>query len=762
MFAAAASALLPAAEIADIKFEQEGAGKFSPAQLYFNMRLRPGSEYDTGILNEDIKRLYATGDFADISANTEPQADGRVVLVFRIKLQPRISRIVFEGNAKLKTEDLEKLLTIAEDSPLNNAGLRESLNAVRKEYQDKGYNDAAVVPSVKLLPGGDAELTIRITENLRLRVDNVTFEGNTLYSARELKNAIANRYSMLSGLPWIGRHINAGLLNRDELQLDKSRIRELYWNKGFLDFKVEKTELAPDEEDPELVNIKFVIFEGEPYKVGKVSVTSSGNVPAAELEPLLRLKSGEIFDNRLEKETSNAISAYCESLGYADAAVRAVRHADYPSHTVDIDFAVSEGRKYSVRDVVISGNIHTKDKVIRRELVLQPGDPVDNNRIEASKSRLMGMGYFKKVEAVTANADSVDEKDIHIKVEEKDDRFNAKIGAGFSDVNSLVGMAEISSSNFDIADPGNWFYGGGQRMRIQGLFGIERMGFNVDFTEPWLFDRRLRLDVSFYGNQSDFENWSERRYGGRLSLARNIFDDFTTITGAYKFENVNVFDMDRHLAWDTREQAGREWVSQFSLMLDRDTRDSLLMPASGYNLNFLSAISPEIFGSSESFYRLELKGSYYHSFFDKAIIAMAGLRMGIVSNFDRNKQAPIYERYFLGGGDSIRGFSYRDVSPLDSRGNPVGGDTMLLGTVEISHPIWSFIRGAVFVDAGNVWRYSYNFRFSDINVGVGYGLRIQMPVINAPIKLDLAYPIVNKQDNESSKLRFHFNMGFTW
>lgn len=764
LLAVATAALTPleAAKIADIKFEQQGADKLSHEQIYYNMKLRPGVEYDVKTLDEDIKRLYNTGNFADVTANAENRADGSVDLVFKLRLQPRITKLQLEGNAKFTTKELNELLTVAADSPLNNTKLRASINAIRAFYKDKGYNEAVVTPEIKPLANGDVEVTIRIVENLRLRVDNVTFEGNTVYSASRLKSVIANRYSLVGNLPWIGRYFNSGLLDRQELDLDKSRLRDLFWNKGYLDFKVENVEITPDAEDPEFVNLKFVLFEGEPYMVEKVAISGAGAVPLAELEPMVQLKTGEVFDSERENATVKAFSDYYESLGYTDINVRAVRNADFATHKVNVDFEITEGRKYSVRDVVISGNTYTKDKVIRRELVLQPGDPVDRNRIDASKSRLMGMGYFKNVEATTINADAVNEKDIHINVEEKDDRFQAKIGAGFSDVNSLVGMAEISSNNFDIANPGGWFYGGGQRMRLQGLFGIERMGFNLDFTEPWLFDQRLRLDVSFYANQSDFEYWSERRIGGRLSLSRQIFDDFTTVTGAYKFENVNVLDMDKTLSASTYSERGRQWVSQLSLMLDRDTRDSLMMPTSGYNINLLSAVSPKIFGSSSNFYRLELKGSYYHSFFEKAIIAMVGMRMGVVSSFDRNDQAPIFERYFLGGGDSLRGFSYRNVAPLDSSGRPIGGDSMLLGTFEVSHPIWSFIRGAAFVDAGNVWRYSYNFQLSDINVGAGYGLRIQLPVINAPIKLDLAYPVVNNQDNESSKLRFHFNMGFTW
>ena len=173
------------------------------------------------------------------------------------------------------------------------------------------------------------------------------------------------------------------------------------------------------------------------------------------------------------------------------------------------------------------------------------------------------------------------------------------------------------------------------------------------------------------------------------------------------------------------------------------------------------SITPQVFGSSSSYYRMEAKGSYYISFFEKAIVAMVGAKIGTVACFDRNEDVPVFERYFMGGGDTIRGFDYRSVSPVYNREN-IGGQTMLLLTSEISHPIWGPVRGAAFIDAGNAWRNSYSMGFSGINIGAGYGLRIKIPQLNVPVKLDIAYPCLNNQRDESSKVRIHFNVGFTF
>ena len=521
--------------------------------------------------------------------------------------------------------------------------------------------------------------------------------------------------------------------------------------------------MTPLEDDPEYVDITFTVKEGEPYKVGKVSVVGNELFPAEELLALVTLKEGETFKLSQEQDSGQAMAQKYERLGYCDVICHPVRSADFSNRSVDVVYEISEGRKYFVRGVVISGNTDTKTKVILRELAIQEGDPVDRTRIDVSRQRLLGMGYFKQVETAVVNAEALDEKDVHFKVEENDTRYQFRIGAGISDVNSFFGRAEISTNNFDLFNPGNWFYGGGQRMRIQGLLGVDAAGFNVDFVEPWMFDLPLRFEISGYMNENQYDNWDEKRVGGRMSLQRKVFDDFTTVTFAYKFEVVRVVNPSNRLKdyMHSEDLTGTFRVSQPSLSITRDTRDSLLNPTEGYYLNFTGAISPKIFGSSSDYYRLEAKGSYHCNFFDKAIIAMVGAKFGTVSDFSPSNDVPVFERYFLGGGDSLRGFDYRSIGPVRN-GETVGGQTMLLLTAEVSHPIWGPLRGAFFVDAGGVWHNPYSVAFNDFNIGAGWGIRLNLPQINLPIRLDIAYPIWNNQPNQRSKVRLHFDVGFSF
>lgn len=745
---------LQAVDIERVAFKQTNGIEVSDERLLAYIQQRPGEKYDAKMVNEDIKRIFNSGDFSDVTVNAQYLPNGKVELIFNLEYQSRIKSIQLKNNAKYKDKDLRKEIILVPDTPLNNSKLQKSLNNLREFYRSKGYNDATVGFKIEKTDNpSEVDVIFFIEENLRLKVNNVTFEGNKEFSNLRLKYTINNRYSPFS---WL---LEVGLLNREELELDKIRLKEKYWTLGYLDFEVKDTVITVNPDDPEFVDIHFVVEEGDKYTVGDVKIEGNTVYETADLRNFVVLNPGEIFNFDKEITSIRNIASLYDELGYNDIQCEAQRFSDFENKLVNLNFVIKEGNKYNVRDIIISGNTITKDKVMRRELAIQPGDPVDRNRVEASKARLMGMGYFKSVETEIMNADALDEKDIGITVEEKD-MFNFSFGAGFSDVNSLMGMVELSNNNFDILDPLNWFSGGGQRLRLQGIYGIKRSGFNLDFSEPWLFDIPLRFDVNGYLNQSIFSNWSEERIGVRTALTKKVFDDFTTISAAYKFESVRVYDMTRWASVDLRNQKGTQLVSQFSTMIDRDTRDSLMMPTSGYNVNLMGAISPKILGSTEDFYRMEAKGSAYYSIFNKAITFMGGAKIGTIGTFGSTKEAPLFERYFMGGGDSLRGFDFRTVSPLDANGVASGGQTMLLLTGEMSHPIWDFIRGAAFVDVGNVWRNAWEM--GTVNMGMGYGLRIIVPYLNAPVKIDLAYPIINNQPGVSSKLRFHFNMGFTF
>ncbi len=742
--------------VGNLVFEQTGGKPVVEDLLRFNVRQQPGKPYDARMLDEDIKRLHELGYFSDVTASAEPMQDGKLKVKFRLKLHAVVTEIIFDGNQKYETEDLAKLINIGIDAPLNERNLRDGASALREFYRDKGYYDAEIAPLLERGKGNTVKVIFKIKENLKLKINDVFFEGNTVFSSWTLRHSMENQYSYFNWMSFM----NLGLLNRETLEIDKVRLRDMYWNKGYLDFKIESAKISPCEDDPEFVNLLFTLHEGKPYTVTGIKFEGIKSFDEKELRSLTVVPLNEVFDYQKETASRNAILSLLHSEGLADAVCNVRRDADFEKQTVELTFVISEGRKYTIDQVTIVGNEYTRDDVIRRELVIYPGDPADEGLLDVSKSRLMNMDMFDKVETTFVNSDQIGEKNAIIKVEEKN-AYDIRVGAGYSDVDSLFGMIEASSRNFDITNPSNYFRGGGQRVRLQAAIGIERAALNFDFTEPWLFDIPLRLDVGAYLRETIYDDWDETRWGARVALTKKFFDDFTKATIGYKFEQVNVHDMESDMGWETRKERGRDWVSQFSLELDRTTLDSITDPKNGYQINLLGAVSPKILGSSEDFYRAEVKLLYVKSFFDNAITVQAGARAGVVDGF-HSERAPIYERYFLGGSNSVRGFPFRGISPLDSAGKEVGGQSMTVFTLEVSHPIWNFLRGAAFVDAGGVSESEYKFGFDNFNIGAGYGLRIKLPSVPMPIKLDLAFPVLNNQDNIKNRLRFHFNMGFSF
>ncbi|MEG1980255.1 MAG: POTRA domain-containing protein, partial [Victivallaceae bacterium] len=331
-----------AAQISDLKFVQSGAGDMPETQLLQNVRSKVGTEYNQEFVSADVKRLHETGYFSDVKSTVNKLDGDKVEVVFELEVMPHIMKVSFAGNKKYKDKKLYEQIVIYPDMPYRDKDLQESANKLREFYSSEGYKNAVVVPKIEKVDGG-LDIIFNIDEQLRLRVDNVKFEGATVFSQFKLKHAIGNRYSFLS------KFLDFGLFDPDELDLDKARIRELYWNKGYLDFQIEDIVVEPDAEDPELVNVTFKIFEGEPYKVGTIKIVGNKAVEnQGELEGVVRLKSGETFTIDGEEASRKAIMSIYDSLGHAKASCRVDRDANSETHTVDLIFDIEEGHKYEV------------------------------------------------------------------------------------------------------------------------------------------------------------------------------------------------------------------------------------------------------------------------------------------------------------------------------------------------------------------------------------------------------------------------------
>jgi outer membrane protein insertion porin family len=756
-----------------VVFRQQGAYPFSEDIFEMNTQTKAGMQYSERIVNEDVRRLFALGMFEEIDSEVKDLANGNKEVVFIVYAKKNVSEIQFKGNRKFGDKELMKLVKLRTDMPLNDALLIESTRELRKFYEEKGYTEAQVDSALEADGEGSVKVIFKIAEHLRVRIDNVEFEGMNVYKPSEVKDLLETRYffgsaKWLSFMPWewLGTPPNLGLYDRDFVTRDKIRLRELYWQKGYLDFKVNDVVVTEHADDPELVDVKFVVEEGDPYFINSIRIVGAKEFSEEQLLPLLSAREEQVYSSSREDDDLKALESKYSPLGFADFQARAVRYPDYSTHSVDVEYEIMEGTQYTIGEVYISGNRWTKDYVIRRELPFESDDLLDKELLDIGKSRLMGMGYFQSangegdgVEILSMDSPEPGKKDVYVNVEEKQ-FLGGNIGFGWSDSDGLAGSLQLWHSNMDILDPQNWFTGGGQRLRIGALVGLEHFDVQTDFTEPYLFGIPLRLDVSAYWREVLYEDWNEQRLGFTVSLTKRIFDEFTSVSAGYTFEYVRILDMDKKMGPIFQDSVGGDLIGRVFLSLNRDTRDSILNPTSGYDVGAYTYLTTRGLGATNDYYKFELRAINYFPFFHDWFVLTTGAKVGTMGTFNGDR-VPLYDRYFLGGGDSVRGFPYRSIGPVDQNDDNYGGEFMYLFTAELSHPIYKFLRGAVFCDVGDATS-GHIGPISQPNVGVGYGLRIMIPQLGMPIRLDLAYPIVCNQEGVHRRLRFHFNMGFSF
>jgi len=749
------SSALFCAQVGNIIFNQIGTLKVPKDLIDYNIHLKSGEEFSQDKLNDDIKALYDTGYFSDVEAKTATTADGKINIDFTLTNVPRIKDILIKGNDKFTTEKIMEAVRLHNSEPLVQKQLQESIANIKTLYSDNGYYEANVFPSMINEPGGDVVVTFNIQENQRIKVDNVYFTGNTVFSSWTLKDEVQTSHSYLN---WV---LDWGLYDEAVAKQDEMRLRNLYWTKGYLDFKT-TLEVKKVEDDPDYVNVTFNITEGEPYKVGKIKVIGNTVFSEEEIMTLMRITTGEVYNYQLEEASIEAIKTKFDKLGYCDIICKADIAPDFNTHIVDIIFQITEGQPYDIRNINISGNKITKDYVIRRELPIQPGDPVNNRLIDTGKSRLMAMNYFSKVETFTTSTPVPGEKDVNYEVEEKS-TAKASIGGGFSTDGGVVGRLSLTESNFDITDPSTYFRGGGQRMALLAQIGNEMSNVSLDFSEPWLFGIPLRLDASGFWSLRVFPNWNEMHLGTQWGLTKQV-GNFNSVGLSYILDFVEVTKFNSNYPqWFQDQYGGWSRKGAFTLTAERDTRDDLFNPSSGYYLSGKGLFNSVAFGSDSNYYGLEATGHGYWSFFEKFLILHVGTKIATTGGLSSNNDVPIYQKYFLGGQNSLRGFEFMSVSPMVAPSMPGGGLSMWTGTIEIEHPIYRMdaftLKGYPFVDVGNAWTNAWEYGFN-MNVGLGYGLKVTVPAITSvPLRFDLGIPVSRTDSSYATSPQFYFDVG---
>jgi len=793
--AALAQSMGPKIDRVDIKFI--GPAAVSEEFVRANIKMRTGSSYLPGLTQDDVHLLYGTGQFYNIKAQIDPADDGGVVLTYVVQVRPRITEIRFDGNKKLSDSKLKKKVTFKVGDPLDEQKIFMDVQDIKKLYEKNGLADTKVryILNIEELTG-HGTVTFHVEESPKVKIKDVQFYGAPSFKQGKLRGQlkVIRRWSF----SWL---TGSGYFQQDDFDGDRDRLADFYRNHGYLDFEVKDIKL--DRPTTNTMFVKYYVDEGRQYKVGGVKIT--GNKIYSDPEIIsglhgvhdfehskaklgvhgLPMDTGDIFTpDGLTKDT-DLLEDFYGSKGYIEIsegrALRINRVPNIDTGTMDVEFMVDDSQKSRVQKVEIRGNLKTKDKVIRRELAISPGDVMDMVRVKLSKQRLQQMDYFDKVDTRTEDIDppTPGQKNLIINVSEKG-TGNFTIGAGFSSVDSLVGYAEISQSNFDILHP-PYFTGGGQKIRLRVQIGTERQDYELSFVEPWFLNRKLSLGIDLFRHDWNFESpndiFDETRTGAKVSLSRALGSDNLIGSTSFEVEDVGIsLNSGWHAASDTQtrnvpnailEQTGDHLYERFGESLAYDTRNSVQLPNHGQR----TELSGELSEGDTSFYKLELTSSWYFPGFFKGHVLEVGGRVGTADTVDGG-DVPFYDRYYLGGMYSLRGFKYRNVAPREPRDQinapgvpdePVGGDSYWFGSVEYSIPIYEQeggmgLRFALFYDIGAVDSDSYSLSSSyDDNWGIG--LRLNIPHLG-PMRLDYGVPITTDHYN-SSNGQFQFGVGWS-
>lgn len=718
----------------------------SSSLILSKVKSKQGESYKKNIVDEDIKRVYSLGYFSDVKAEVREYEDG-LEITFVVVEKPPIGQIIFAGNKEFRDERLKKELKIKQDEILDERQLKESIKVIRELYYKRGFTHAKIDYAIRLDPATNKALvTIMVDEGKRVKIRKITFEGNKAFKSDHLVKLMATKTAW-----WFFR---SGIFNEDTFEGDLEKVKVFYENSGYLDVKLEP-ELKYDEDGKFLwINIK--VDEGKKYLVNTVVITGNAVIVEKEIRKTIKMTVGKAFGQESMRADADAMQGLYFEKGYIYATVRPETSLNAETNNIDVKYTIVENELTFVDKIEIKGNIRTKDKVIRRELRLRPGQPFNGAKLQRSKERLYNLGYF---EDITFDTEKTAENKANLVVDVKETKTGEfSFGGGFSTVDKLVGFIQVTQRNFDILNFPT-FTGGGQQLAIRAELGTVRRDYQLSFTEPWVFDYPYLFGFDVYQNthlkSSDIGyGYSERRRGGDLRLGKE-FDDYDRADMMYRLEDVKIADVDDTALDDLKKEEGSNLISSLRLMLTRDTRDSTMSPSKGYITYGLVEGAGGPLQGDKDFVKYYGSATFYFPFFAKHVLSLTG-RAGVIGAFGDSDSVPIYERFFAGGADTIRGYKERGVGPRDPATNdPLGGEAVLIGNAEYVFPIVDFIKGAVFMDAGNVWEKESDFGSGGYKYSAGAGVRVKTPV--GPVKLDYGYPL--KIDPGQEKVgRFHFSL----
>ncbi|CAN5352706.1 outer membrane protein assembly factor BamA [soil metagenome] len=738
---------LEGARVTSIQVRYVGPETIAKDRILANMRTKVGAPYSETTVEDDIRSLYDTGKIQNVRIFGEPVGNGVRVQVI-LATRALVTEIEIDGAQSFKARALRGKIKFKVPSPADAEKLEEGRQNIIDFYQRKGFTGVDVqLQLVTDESRGTARAVYTVTEGERGAVREIRFEGNTKFSDRTLRRQMKTKAQTL-----IAFFDKSGRLDQAQLQQDLDSVREFYQNKGYIDIAIPEVR---QERTPKGVRLVVVVQEGLQYHIGKLAFQGQEVAKESGLRALVKMKEGSIYTPKGLKDDIKAIIDGYGAGGFVDLDIQPQGTAA-GAGLVDLTYFITEGSRSFVERVNIAGNTRTKDKVLRREISILPGDVFNTVRVETSKARLENLGYFEKVDTFPEDTGIPGRKDLLVQVQEK--RTGAlNFGAGFSTIESLLGFVELTQGNFDLLNYPS-FTGAGQKFRARVQVGTQQQNYLLSLTEPYLFDRPLSLGGDIFYREAGFLSsiYDQRNYGFAINLRKPI-NPFLSVSLDYRLEEIDIFNVSVFASPLIQAEAGERLKSVVSTTILWDTRDSVFLTRRGHRVVFTPQISGGFLGGNTQNYGFDLEGSQYFTFPYDIILTLNG-EMAVIDVWGSGNRVPLFDRLFLGGANDLRGFNFRDVGPKDENGEPLGGQSLARFTIEVTVPIIPRVRGAVFYDTGFVNAGSYDFGTQNIVSDVGVGLRLDLPV--GPLKIDYGIPIQKGNNEGGGKVQFSVGYQF--
>lgn len=727
-----------------------------------------GRTFDGEVIARDVKAIFRMGFFDDVTVEFSPVG----VLTYTVEEKPYIRQVEILGNVIMSTEDVEAALGMRPRTALDTGQLQAGLQRVLRLYSEAGHVNTRVDYSLTPEEHNQTIITLEVVEGKTLPIEKISFEGNSAFTDAELKEVMQTKED------WIIPFTSRGRLDPDILANDVSLLSQFYSDRGYIDHRVDEPIVLTRRKDLEVV---IRVEEGERYRVGVVKVGGEIHGKPERLLERITLTSGQIFrQSRLLHDVGALRQRYADR-GYAFAKVtpQAKRNAD--SRLVDVSFMIERGALVYFNQVKITGNVKTRDKVIRRELELAEKERFSSSRIRRGRENLLRSGFFKDVTVETAKTDNEDTIDLVVNVEEAP-TGTFSVGAGYSTATSLSFETSLKERNL---------FGTGRGASLDLRLAKKRQDINLGLQEPRIFDSRFDVGLDLFHNTHEYTGWENRRtgFGANLSaplryvklpfIGRHIdqmrqqdLDDDVEFSILDHLKGSIGYQLERNKIKDVLSTApasietGDSITSAVTPQVSYDTRNHYFFPTEGT----VSVMSVKLagVGGDNKFMRSDTKYIRYIPVFDdfewgKGFTLMLGGRIGYAASWTQQK-VPHYDRYFAGGPNSVRGFETRTLGPKEcpeadpdcSDPSNIGGNKELMLRTELHIPImdqqWG-LKGLIFFDQGQAFGTSENIDLEDLKRSAGLGVKWLSPL--GPIGVSWAVPI-NKKESDDPEL-----MGFS-